>query len=55
MSGRSISFSGLEKCSVDGKRVWVQQCWDCAYAVDVEFERWVKSLAEVPTWAALYV
>jgi hypothetical protein len=55
LSGRSITFSGLERAIIDGKTAWVQQCWACVYADDGEFTRWAKSLSQVPAWAALLV
>ena len=53
ISGRSFTFSGLERATVNGQAAWVQQCWHCAYADDLQFERWVRSLEKVPEWVVL--
>lgn len=55
LSGRSITFSGLEKASIHGNTAWVQQCWACVYADDGDFMRWARSLPQLPSWAVLLV
>jgi hypothetical protein len=53
ITGRSFTFSGLERASIGGQVAWVQQCWACVYTDDIEYMRWIRSLDKVPTWAVL--
>ena len=53
ITGRSFTFSGLERASIGGQTAWVQQCWACVYADDGDYMRWVRSLDRIPPWAVL--
>lgn len=53
ITGRSITFSGLERASLGGQTAWVQQCWACVYADDAAFMAWVRALDAIPQWAVL--
>ena len=53
ITGRSFTFSGLERARINGQTAWVQQCWHCMYADDAQFEHWVRSLDKVPDWVVL--
>ncbi len=53
ISGRSFTFAGLERATIDGQTAWVQQCWACVYADDAAFMRWIRSLDKAPEWAVL--
>lgn len=53
ITGRSLTFSGLERVRIGGQTAWVQQCWECVYADDLTFTRWVQSLDKIPEWAVL--
>ncbi len=53
ITGRSFTFSGLERVIIDGQTAWVAQGWACVYADDSQYMRWIRSLDRVPAWAVL--
>ena len=53
ITGRSFTFSGLERATIGGQTAWVAQGWACAYADDTQYMRWIRSLDKIPAWAVL--
>jgi hypothetical protein len=51
ITGRSFTFSGLERARIGGQTAWVAQCWACAYADDSQYMHWIRSLDKPPSWA----
>ena len=53
ITGRSFTFSGLERATIGGQTAWVAQCWACVYADNTQYRRWIRSRDRVPPWAVL--